>query len=327
MLQSSLAHTAQRVKFIDSHTAGEPTRVVLDGFPELPGATLAEQRQALARDFDTWRSLVNNEPRGNDVLVSALLLPPRAPDCVAGVIFFNNVGPLGMCGHGTIGLVATLAYLGRIGPGEHRIDTPVGVVSATLHEDGRVSVGNVPAYRHLQGVTVSVEGVGEVRGDVAWGGNWFFLTEAGGQDLSLTNVEALTDAAWRIRQALTAAGVTGAGGAEIDHIELFGQVDGVSRNFVLCPGGAYDRSPCGTGTSAKMACLAADGHLAPGQPWVQQSVIGTEFEGQYRWEGGQLHPTITGQAYITAEGELIVQPGDPFAWGIRAETVREAVEG
>ncbi|ACO47431.1 proline racemase family protein [Deinococcus deserti] len=319
MSQSSPVRVQRRLKFIDSHTAGEPTRIVLDGFPAIPGATLAEQRQALSRDFDAWRSLINNEPRGNDVLVSALLLPPRAPDCAAGVIFFNNVGPLNMCGHGTIGLVSTLAYLGRIEPGEHRIDTPVGVVSATLHEDGRVSVQNVPAYRHSQGVTVVVPGIGEVRGDVAWGGNWFFLTDSGDQDLTVANVEALTDHAWRVRQALEAAGITGADGAEIDHIELFGHVDGVSRNFVLCPGKAYDRSPCGTGTSAKMACLAADGLLAPGQRWVQQSVIGTEFEGQYHWHGGALCPTITGQAFITAEGELIVQPGDPFAWGIRAD--------
>ncbi|UQN08109.1 proline racemase family protein [Deinococcus sp. QL22] len=321
MFQLSQARVPRRLRFIDSHTAGEPTRIVLDGFPLLPGTTLAEQRRALTRDFDAWRSLINNEPRGNNVLVSALLVPPCVPDCAAGVIFFNNVGPLNMCGHGTIGLITTLAYLGQIEPGEHLIDTPVGVVSATLHGDGRVSVQNVPAYRHRQDVTVQVPGIGEVRGDVAWGGNWFFLTDAGTQDLNIANVEALTDSAWRIRQALVAAGVTGADGAEIDHIELLGQVDGVSRNFVLCPGKAYDRSPCGTGTSAKMACLAADGQLAPGQPWVQQSVIGTEFEGHYRWQDGAVHPTITGQAFITAEGTLIVQPGDPFAWGIRADVV------
>ncbi|UBV44630.1 proline racemase family protein (plasmid) [Deinococcus taeanensis] len=318
MSQISSARATRRVHFIDSHTAGEPTRVILDGFPALPGATLADQRSALIRDFDAWRSLVNNEPRGNDVLVSALLLPPSEAGCVAGVIFFNNVGPLGMCGHGTIGVIATLAYLGRIEPGEHRLETPVGVVAATLHGDGRVSVQNVPAYRHQQAVTVQVPGLGDVRGDVAWGGNWFFLTDAGGEVLDASNVEALTDRAWRVRQALQAAGVTGANGAQIDHIELLGEVGGVSRNFVLCPGRAYDRSPCGTGTSAKMACLAADGLLAPGQRWVQESVIGTAFEGHYRWEDDAVHPTITGRAYITAQGELIVQPGDPFAWGIRA---------
>lgn len=310
-----------RVQFIDSHTAGEPTRVIISGFPALPGATLAEQRLSLGRDFDHWRSLVNNEPRGNDVLVSALLVEPQAPDCAAGVIFFNNVGTLGMCGHGTIGLVATLAYLGRIGAGEHRIDTPVGVVTATLQEDGRVSVQNVPSYRQQQGVRLMVAGVGEVVGDVAYGGNWFFLTEAADLPVGLTEIEALTERAWRIRRSLQAQGVTGAGGAEIDHVELFAKVDGVSRSFVLCPGKAYDRSPCGTGTSAKLACLAADGKLAPQEVWIQESVIGSRFEGRYTQEdglgAGQIRPIITGRAFVTAEGTLIVQDGDPFAWGIR----------
>lgn len=309
------------VQFVDSHTAGEPTRVVLSGFPDLPGTTLAEQRESLSRDFDRWRSLVNNEPRGNDVLVSALLVEPRAPGCAAGVIFFNNVGPLGMCGHGTIGLVTTLAYLGRIGPGQHRIDTPVGVVTATLHEDGRVSVLNVPSYRSRKDVRLTVSGVGEVRGDVAYGGNWFFLTDAGDLQVNLAGIGALTERAWRIRQALEGQGVTGDDGADIDHIELFARVNGVSRSFVLCPGKAYDRSPCGTGTSAKLACLAADGLLAPGEEWVQESVIGSRFEGRYTRSSdlgeGRIRPTITGQAFVTAQGTLIVQPGDPFAWGIR----------
>ena len=315
------AGAQQRVQFVDSHTAGEPTRVVLSGFPALPGETLAEQREALRRDFDQWRSLVNNEPRGNDVLVSALLVEPRAPDCAVGVIFFNNVGPLGMCGHGTIGLVATLAYLGRLGAGEHRIDTPVGVVTATLHDDGRVSVRNVPSYRSRKDVRLDVPGVGEVVGDIAYGGNWFFLTNADDVQVNLDQIEALTERAWHIRQALQAQGVTGEGGAEIDHVELFAYVNGVSRSFVLCPGKAYDRSPCGTGTSAKLACLAADGLLALGQVWVQESVIGSRFEGHYDQgddlAAGQVRPTITGQAFVTAEGSLIVQQGDPFAWGIR----------
>ncbi|MFK7601016.1 proline racemase family protein [Deinococcus sp. SM5_A1] len=315
----SVPRVTHRLSFVDSHSAGEPTRVVLDGFPELPGETLAQQREALGRDFDRWRTLVNLEPRGNDVLVSALLLPPKAPDCVAGVIYFNNAGPLGMCGHGTMGLVSTLAYLGRIGPGDHRIDTPVGVVTATLHDDGRVSVANVPAYRHLQNVSVNVEGLGEVRGDVAWGGNWFFLVDVGDRVLSLEDVAGLSDETLRIRQALSEAGITGEDGAEIDHIELFSHAGGVNRNFVMCPGGAYDRSPCGTGTSAKLACLAADGQLQPGQVWRQESVIGSVFEGQYSLQGGQVHPVITGQAFITMQGELIVQDGDPFAWGIRPE--------
>ncbi len=308
-----------RLSFVDSHTGGEPTRVITGGFPALPGASLAEQRSAFSRDFDHWRSLINNEPRGHEVLVSAVLVEPKAPDCAAGVLFFNDAGMLGMCGHGTIGVIATLAYLGQLGPGVHRLDTPVGVVSATLHGDGRVSVANVAARRYRAGVNVNVPGLGEVRGDVAWGGNWFFLVDAGSRTLDLTQLAALEDETRRIQDALNAQGVTGEGGAPIDHIELFAHsgTPGVdARNYVRCPGGAYDRSPCGTGTSAKLACLAADGQLAPGQRWVQESVIGSTFEASYELISGEVRPTITGRAFITAEGTILAQEGDPYAWGI-----------
>jgi 4-hydroxyproline epimerase len=259
---------------------------------------------------------VVNEPRGSDVLVGALLCEPADPACTAGVIFFNNVGYLGMCGHGTIGLVATLAHLGRIMPGGHRIETPVGVVTATLHADGSVSVANVPSYRKAGAVTVQVAGTGEVTGDVAWGGNWFFLVEKHGQALSLANVEQLTDYCWRVRQAVNAQGFP-----EVDHVELFGppvNPRAQSRNFVLCPGKAYDRSPCGTGTSAKLACLAAEGKLAPGQPWVQESIIGSTFTGSYRQEGEGIVPSITGTAFVNAEATLLFDERDPYAHGIRA---------
>jgi 4-hydroxyproline epimerase len=263
---------------------------------------------------------VVNEPRGSDVLVGAMLVPPADPTCSAGVIFFNNVGTIGMCGHGTIGLVATLKHLNRIGPGEHRIETCVGVVTARLHESGAVSVRNVPSYRLTKEATVEVPGRGRVVGDVAWGGNWFFLVESHGQSLELTNVEALTDYTWSIRQALPRCGITGKAGAEIDHIELFAPSakSGVdSRNFVLCPGGAYDRSPCGTGTSAKLACLVADGKLKPGQVWRQESIVGSIFEGTVEVKDGVIVPTITGEAFVTAEATLILDPRDPFARGIR----------
>ena len=316
----------QKIAVIDSHTAGEPTRVVLDGAPALRGDTLAEQRADFARRHDAFRSAVACEPRGSDTMVGALLVEPRTPGCVAGMIFFNNVGMLGMCGHGTIGVVATLAHLGRVGVGRHRLDTPVGVVETELHADGRVTVFNVPARRHAAGVTLDVPGVGPVTGDVAWGGNWFFLVDATQFDplpaLSLAHVEALTELAWRIRGALAANGVTGADAAEIDHVELFAPSPTAdSRNFVLCPGKAYDRSPCGTGTSAKLACLAADGHLAAGATWVQESVIGSRFEG--RWmpvEGqpGRILPAISGRAWITAESTLLLAHDDPFRDGIRA---------
>ena len=311
----------RRISVIDSHTGGEPTRVVTAGGPDLGTGSVAERCRVFRDRFDRFRSAVVNEPRGSDVLVGALLVEPVDPTAAVGVIFFNNVGVLNMCGHGTIGLVATLAHHGRIGPGRHRIETPVGDVTATLHRDGRVSVRNVPSYRHAAGVAVDVPGYGRVSGDIAWGGNWFYLVSEHQEELSLANVDCLTDVTWRIRQAMEANGVTGANGGLIDHIELFGppaDPANHSRNFVLCPGKAYDRSPCGTGTSAKLACLAAAGKLAPGEDWRQEGILGSVFEGRYEpGEGGTVVPTITGSAWVTAEATLLLQEGDPFRDGIR----------
>lgn len=309
----------ESVQVIDSHTEGEPTRVVVSGGPALGGGTASDKLGVLRTRFDDFRSSVVNEPRGSDVLVGALLTKPSDPACAAGVIFFNNVGYLGMCGHGLIGVVTTLAHLGRIGPGEHRLETPVGVVTARLHENGSVSVRNVPAFRLAKDVSVSVPGVGRVTGDVAWGGNWFFLVGEHRHVLSLPRVEALTEYAWKVRQALTAAGITGAEGQEIDHIEMFGPAEtpgAQSRNFVLCPGKAYDRSPCGTGTSAKLACLYADRKLAPGTVWRQEGILGTCFDGMVTLVDDQVIPTITGQAYITAQATLLFDLHDPFSKGI-----------
>lgn len=312
--------SVRRIGVIDSHTGGEPTRVVVSGGPDLGPGDMAARRDVFRERFDAFRSAVVNEPRGNDAMVGALLCEPTDPSCAAGVIFFNNVGYLNMCGHGTIGLLVTLAHLGRIGAGTHRIETPVGVVSATLIGPNDVTVRNVPSYRLAKGVRAEVEGIGTVVGDVAWGGNWFFLVEGHGLDLSLANLDALTEYTWTIRQALPRLGITGAGGQEIDHIELNGppslaEADG--RNFVLCPGRAYDRSPCGTGTSAKVACLIADGKLAEGQTWRQESIIGTFFDATGRVDSGKVIPEIRGTAYINAEATLLVQGDDPLAWGIR----------
>ncbi|MGE8350534.1 MAG: 4-hydroxyproline epimerase [Pseudomonas protegens] len=307
----------KKITVIDSHTGGEPTRLVIDGFPELGRGSMAERLQTLRSQHDHWRRACVLEPRGSDVLVGALLCEPQAGDACAGVIFFNNSGYLGMCGHGTIGLVRSLYHLGRIDCGVHRIETPVGTVQATLHDDLSVSVRNVPAYRYRTQVALQVPGHGTVHGDIAWGGNWFFLISDHGQDITLDNVEALTQYTWRVREALEAAGVTGAEGEVIDHIELFAddpQAD--SRNFVLCPGKAYDRSPCGTGTSAKLACLAADGKLAPGHPWRQASVIGSQFSAHYEQAGERIIPTLRGSAHISAEATLLLDDSDPFAWGI-----------
>ncbi|NRF67348.1 proline racemase family protein [Aquincola sp. S2] len=316
-----------RISFIDSHTGGEPTRVVLDGLPPLdPTTRLAERRDRLVREHDAWRRAVVCEPRGSDVLVGALLAPPVEPGSAASVIFFNNVGVLGMCGHGAIGVITTLQHLGRIQPGLHVLDTPVGSVRCQLHDDGRVTVQNVPSYRWRAKLIVAVPGIGEVTGDVAWGGNWFFLADWRATPIGVPQIELLTDAAWRIRCALAAQRISGRDGAEIDHIELFApseQAD--SRSFVLCPGKAYDRSPCGTGTSAKLACLAADGKLAPGALWRQQSVVGSVFEARYRWADADADPQadravlpeITGRAHVNAEGQLLLDDADPFCWGIQ----------
>ncbi|MBA1201733.1 4-hydroxyproline epimerase [Pseudomonas capeferrum] len=307
----------KHVHIIDSHTGGEPTRLVMTGFPQLVGATMAEKRDALRNQHDHWRRACLLEPRGNDVLVGALYCEPVSPDATCGVIFFNNAGYLNMCGHGTIGLVASLHHLGHISPGVHKIDTPVGPVSATLHDDGAVTVGNVPSYRYRRQVTVEVPGHGPVLGDIAWGGNWFFLVSEHGQTLEMDNVEALTEFTWAMLKALEAQGIHGEDGALIDHVELFAASDKAdSRNFVMCPGKAYDRSPCGTGTSAKLACLAADGKLQAGETWVQLSITGSQFEGRYEWEGERIRPFITGRAYMTADATLLIDEQDPFAWGI-----------
>lgn len=308
----------KRITVIDSHTGGEPTRLVTAGFPDLGHGSMAERRQRLAEHHDQWRAACMLEPRGNDVLVGALLCEPVDPTACAGVIFFNNTGYLGMCGHGTIGLVVSLAHLGKIGPGTHSIETPVGTVQATLHDDRSVSVRNVPAYRYRHAVTMQVPGIGAVTGDIAWGGNWFFLVAEHGQRISGDNVEALTAYTAAVKQALEDQGLRGEDGGLIDHIELFADdPEADSRNFVLCPGKAYDRSPCGTGTSAKLACLAADGKLQPGQVWRQASVIGSQFEGSFEAAGERIVPTIRGRAHISAEATLIIEQDDPFAWGIR----------
>lgn len=311
----------QRIMVIDSHTGGEPTRVVVSGGPDLGKDPLASRLERFRQQHDDFRSAIVNQPRGSDVMVGALLCTPVDPSCVAGVIFFNNVGYLGMCGHGTIGLVATLAYMNRITPGEHWIETPVGAVSTVLHENGEVTVNNIASYRSAANVKVTLPGYGDVYGDVAWGGNWFFLVRNHDMQLTLKNVEALTAFTWAIRIALRENGITGDQGKEIDHVELFApsQIPGVdSQNFVLCPGKAYDRSPCGTGTSAKLACLYADGKIQEGQTWRQESIVGSVFEGTLRVKEGKIYPSIRGSAFVNAEAELVLNPKDPLCMGIRA---------
>jgi len=308
-----------KIKVIDSHTGGEPTRVVISGAPDLGYGSLADRLERFRSEYDGFRRAVAAEPRGSDAVVGALLCAPVDESCVTGVIFFNSVGYLGMCGHGTIGVVATLAHLNRIGPGGHRIETPVGIVVAQLDDEGRVEVTNVPSYRLAANVTVDVRGFGPVTGDVAWGGNWFFLVNDHGHELAIENLDRLMEFTLKVRESLAHAGITGLGGHEVDHVELFSasQLPEVnSKNFVLCPGKTYDRSPCGTGTSAKLACLFADGKLEEGQVWRQESIVGSVFEGTIKVVDNVVHPSIKGLAFITAESDFILDARDPFAMGI-----------
>jgi 4-hydroxyproline epimerase len=311
------------VRVIDSHTEGEPTRVIVDGGPSLGDGPLHERRARFAREFDRLRRFAVNEPRGHDAIVGALLCEPHDKSCAAGVIYFNNVGYIGMCGHGTIGLAVTLAHMGRLKRGRHRFETPVGTVGVELVDGCTATVENVESYRLAKGISVEVAGLGAVRGDVAWGGNWFFLTSFAPCDLALANVGRLTGVATAVSDALQAQGVRGKDGALIDHIEIFApsqSSDADSRNFVLCPGGAYDRSPCGTGTSAKLACLYADGKLRPGQVWVQESIIGSRFRASFEpGPAGGILPRITGRAFVCAESKLVQDPADPFRYGFASE--------
>jgi len=310
----------QRIQVIDSHTGGEPTRCVVSGFPDLGSGSIAEKREQFRKDHDRFRQAVICEPRGSDVLVGALLCEPSDPDCVAGLIFFNNVGYLGMCGHGTIGVAVSLGHSGRIRAGRHRFETPVGAVLVEYEGANSATFENVPSYRHAKDVTIDLKKLGKVTGDVAWGGNWFFLVRDWPKPIDLSHAGTSSIACQWIKEALAENGVSGADGAEIDHIELFGppaDPRNNSRNFVLCPGFAYDRSPCGTGTSTKIACLAADGLLKPGEIWRQESLLGSVFTASYRMEGDKIIPRISGQAYVTAESTLLIDETDPLTWGWR----------
>jgi proline racemase len=305
----------QKIRILDTHTGGEPTRLVLEGGPDLGRGPLSERVKLFQEKHDRFRTAIVGEPRGSDVFVGALLVEPHDKACHFGVIFFNNVGYLGMCGHGIIGVVVALAHAGMVKPGLVRIETPVGYIAAVLGPGGEVTFDNVPSHRKHHDLELYLPGVGNVPCDIAWGGNWFCLIEQHEQKLELANVAHLADYCSRIRQAVTDSGFP-----EVDHVELFSPsaTPGVnSRNFVLCPGKAYDRSPCGTGTSAKLACLAADNKLAPGAEWVQESIVGSTFRAKYRRQGDKIVPTISGTAQVMAEGTLLLAPADPFAWGIR----------
>ncbi len=304
-----------QIKVLDTHTGGEPTRLVLDGGPDLGSGPLSERARLLQEKHGKFCQAVIGEPRGSAACVGALLVEPHDKACSFGVIFFNRAGSLAMCGHGLIGTVVALAHSGLVEPGLVRLETPAGYIAAILSANGEVTFDNVPAYRREKDLTIYLPGVGDVQADLAWGGNWFCLIERHDQRLELDNVAQLTDYCTRVRQAVRDTGFP-----EVDHIALYAPSTkpGVnSRNFVLCPSMTYDRSPCGTGTSAKLACLAADGRLAPGTEWVQESIVGSTFRAKYRRQGDKVVPTITGTAHLTVDATLLLDPADPFAWGIR----------
>ncbi|WP_170763573.1 proline racemase family protein [Ruegeria lacuscaerulensis] len=305
---------------IDSHTGGEPTRVILDGAPDLGSGPLSQRAHRLATEHEAFYRSVMLEPRGQPAMVGALLVEPVDPTCVAGVIYFDADAVLGMCGHGTIGLTVTLAHLGRIELGRHRIETPAGVVTVELLDENTVTVTNIESRRVHCGITLDVPGYGAVTGDVAYGGNWFFIVDPSPIPIETDNIRQLTDMTIAIREASIAQGIGGEKGEPIDHVILQGgtpEPDVHSRNYVLCPDDNYDRSPCGTGSSARLACLAADGRLAPGEEIVQQSVIGSSYRLSYRpGPNGGVIPSITGQAHVIAEAKLIFAENDPYKAGI-----------
>lgn len=298
--------------YIDSHTGGEPTRLVTSGLPDFGAGTVADQATVFARDFDHYRRAIVNEPRGNDVLVGAALVPASVPEADIGVIFFNNVGLLGMCGHGTIGVIASLPDL----PSTVHIETPVGLVVANRNEDNSVSITNVRSYVVAETVSVDVPDYGVVEGAVAYGGNTFLLVtnHPWRNRISISDVRAMTHYCEAVLSSARAVDPT------IDHVELFAPsqyAENDSRNFVLCPGGQYDRSPCGTGTSAKLAWLYANAKLKANELYRQESVTGSVFTGKVEEHpDGGVVPTITGTAFVTARGELVIDPADALGWGI-----------
>ena len=306
------------IDVIDSHTGGEPTRVVVSGWPQPAGATMEERVESLRANADHLRQAVVCEPRGHEAIVGALLTPPVHPESETGVVFFNNASWIGMCGHGSIGLVRTLEHMGRIGPGKLRLDTPVGPVPCELHADGSVTVQNVPAYTEALDVAVEVPGIGTVSGDIAWGGNWFFMAHLDRYEIAISNLEELLSVTQAIRGALDAAGLMPTDERNLIHVELYGpptRPDADSKNFVLCPGHEYDRSPCGTGTSGKMAVLHDRGELAIGEMWRQESITGSLFTCWLSREDDQLIPHIRGEAHVTATSTLLFDSDDELRGG------------
>jgi 4-hydroxyproline epimerase len=309
----------RQIHVVDSHTGGEPTRVVVSGGPDLGDGPLVRRAERLEREFAGFRSGLVGEPRGTEALVAAVLGPPETPSSRAGVVYFDRAGVLGMCGHGTIGLVATLAHEGRLAPGPATLDTPVGPVRTELHADGSVSVENVAAHRTVVDRSVRLDAETTVVGDVVWGGNWFFVVDPSPIPLVAARIPELLAFTRRVRDALARDGIRGEDGAPISHVFLNapGTSGASGRDFVLCPSDTYDRSPCGTGTSALLAVLQARGKLGAGEPWVEESITGSRFVATFAMDGTRVRPTIRGSAFVTGVTDLEFDDADPFREGIR----------
>jgi proline racemase len=334
-----MLYFGQVLQAVDSHTAGEPTRIVTGGLPPVAGATMAEKRAALRIRHDALRRALVHEPRGHDAIVVAYLVPPCHPDAHAGVVFCNDVGYLGMCGHGAIGVATVLVGMGMVPAQEPEtrvvLDTPAGLVPCRVAvSNGRaraVTITNVPSFQFRQRAIAAVPGFGKVAADIAWGGNWFAFVEAAqlGLHVDKAHLPQLLPAAIAVREALAANGVRGVhpeSGEEqlVDHVKLFDALEGPTpgaRAMTLCPGTAYDRSPCGTGTSAKLAVLHSKGELGVGEWFTSESVIGTRFRARIAatTQVGQfaaIVPEIEGAAYVTGLQTFVLDPEDPCVHGL-----------
>ncbi|MCK5120110.1 MAG: proline racemase family protein [Candidatus Latescibacteria bacterium] len=315
---------------IDSHTAGEPTRIVTGGLPFIPGKSMAEKKHYLREKLDYVRTALIQEPRGYRDMFGAILVPPVSGEADLGVVFIGCGRYYNMCGHGSIGIAVVALKMGWIEAVEPFtdvvLDTPAGLIRARVAvKDGKIGKGairNVPCFLHTPDFEVEVPGVGTVRLDIAFGGNFFALVEAGqlGMEIEPEYAEAFQKKGLAIREAVNRR-------AKIVH-PVLGHITGLeevmfyagNRNVVILGEGSVDRSPCGTGTSARMAALFAKGELELGQEFVHESIIGTRFYGRLVEEASigdfrAVVPELESEAYITGIHQWVMEPDDPLKHG------------
>ena len=323
---------------VDSHTEGEPTRVVTGGVPFVPGKTMPEKKQWLAENRDDLRKSLMWEPRGHKDMLGALITPPVSKDADFGVIFMDGDGYLDMCGHGSVGVVTVVLETGMVpmkDSGEQTVvmDTPAGLITArAIMEHGKaksVSFQNVPSF-YYSSLTVKVPGLGEIPVDISYGGNYFALVNVNrlNMPLEVENIKDLTEIGLTIRdlvnqQAEIIHPGTGAKGS-VDLTEIYDEssAPAVTKNIVIFGAGQVDRSPCGTGTCAKMAVLNKKNKLSPNEIYRHKSIIGTEFQGKILEETTvgdykAIIPEITARAYITGIQQFVMDADDPFKYGFQ----------